>query len=79
MPVPMILRSARPKPTLVHETHEPKKYKKKRPMPVHESPRNHFATQAQKKEKQPKKVVDLEVEVGMEDIDAEGAKPISKL
>ena len=46
---------------------------------MHESPRKHSASQAQKKDKQLEKVADLEAKEGAEDIDAEGVEPISKL
>jgi len=39
----------------------------------------HISTQAQKKDKQPEKVVDLEAEEGTKYINAEGSEPISKL
>lgn len=79
IPVPTALRSPRPKPTLVRETHKPKKDKKKMAMSVHELPRKHSSTQAQKKDKQLEKVVVLEAAEGAEDIDAEGVDPISEL
>jgi len=72
--VPMAPRLLKPKTTQVCETH-----KQNRSMPVHKLLRKHFSTQAQKKDKQPKKVVDLEAEEGPEDIDAQGVEPISKL
>lgn len=48
---------------------------------MRESPRKHSVAQKQKKDKQPKKVVDLEVEEGqgIKDIDAQGVEPITKL
>lgn len=75
--VPMAPRSPL-KPTHSRETQttKPKKDKQKNPLRVRESLRKHSTTQAkQKKDKQPKKVVDLEAEEGqgIEDIDVEGA------
>ena len=50
-------------------------------MSVRESPRKHYATQKQNKEKQPKRVFELEAEEGhgTKDIDAEGVESITKL
>ena len=82
-PVPTILRSPRSKPTLVREVPKPKKDKKNKPMPVHKSSRKHAATQAQKKEKlsakDKVKVVHLEDEEGIKDIETKGVDSISKL
>ena len=78
-PMPMALRSPRPKPTPVRETQKPKKDKKNRMVPVHGWPRKHFVPQTQKKDKQPEKVVDLKAEEGAKDIDAKGAESIIKL
>lgn len=81
--MPTTSRSPRLKPTPVRENPKPKKENKKRPILVCESPRKHFSTQAQKKDKlstkDKGKVVDLEAEEGTEDINAEGMQPISKL
>jgi len=50
---------------------------------VCESPKRHVTVEAQRKEKssvkEKGKVVNLEAEEGMEDIDIEGVDPISKL
>jgi len=82
-PMPTTPRLPRPKPTPVHENPKPNKDKHKWLMTVHESPRKHSSTQAQKKDKplvkDKEKVADLEAEEGMEDIDDEGMEPISKL
>jgi len=82
-PVPMVLRSPRPKPTPNRETQiaKLKKDKLKKLVLVCKSPKKNTAMQKQKKEKQLEKVVDLEVEEGqgVEDIDAEGMEPIIKL
>ena len=45
---------------------------------MRESPRKHSIAEMNKKNKQPEKVIDLEVEEGVEDIDAEGTDPITK-
>lgn len=85
-PVPTVPRSPRPKPTPTRETQPAKsnqstKDKQKKPVPVHASPRKHTETQKQKKDKQSEIVVDLEAEEdqGTKDIDAEWAKPITRL
>ena len=82
--VPMVSRSHRPKPMPPRETQRAKlnKDKQKNPVPMCKSLRNNSATQAnQKKYKQSKKVVDLEVEEGQgkEDIDAEGIELMMRL
>jgi len=81
--VPMTLRSPRPKPMLMREVPKPKKDNQKKLMPVCESPRKHAPTQARRKEKlsakEKGKVVNLEVEEGLEDIDLKGVDPILKL
>lgn len=45
---------------------------------MRELPLKHSAAQTQKKDKQPKKVVDLEAEEGTKDIDVDGVDPITK-
>lgn len=81
--VPTAPRSPRPNPTPVKEVPKIKKDKQKKLVPVHESPRKHAATRAQRKEnlstKEKGKAVDLETKEGAKDIDIEGVDHISKL
>ena len=81
--MPKAPRSPRPKPMPKREAPKPKRDKQKKMMPVHESPRKHPNTQAQRKEKKTTqekgKVVELDAEEGAKDIDIEGVDPILKL
>jgi len=77
--VPTASRLPRAKPTPVREVPKLKKYKQNKLVPVHKSTRKHAATEAQRKEKtsskEKGKVVDLDVEEGVEDIDIKGVDP----